>query len=304
MILPSTGQYDYHYKVDDTFTGTLKDMLMQKYDYSSRLLSQIRKSGCIAINHKDCWLDAPVHLGDLVTITFPKEKLDIKPIEGPLHIVYEDDEVIVLNKGPNCVTHPTKSHQEDTLANFIAFYWQKCGTVSKIRFVNRLDMDTTGLVIVAKNKYVNHYIQSRMKTDMVKKTYLAFVNGVPEKDEGTICAPIGRPSEDSFERIVMSSGKESTTHYKVLEHYKNAALLKLVLETGRTHQIRVHLRHIGYPIIGDSLYNCDENNCYGMKRQALHATQLNLILPKRGELKLTAELAEDLKELQNTLRKE
>lgn len=304
MFMPSGGQYIYYYTVGDVKSASLKDMLTNHHDYSSRLLRQIKRDGNITRNGKDCWLTDPVLKGDEVVVTFPLEKYDIMPVKGSVNIVYEDDEVLVVNKEANCVTHPTKSHQEDTLANFVAHYWEERGTPGKIRFVNRLDRDTTGLVVIAKNKYVHHYIQSRMKTEQVKKTYVAFVNNVPKEEAGCIRASIGRPSEESLIRTVMKGGKESVTHYRVLENYRNAAMVELVLETGRTHQIRVHLQYIGCPIIGDSLYNTDQNPNYGIGRQALHAAKLNLTLPKTGELELSAELTEDLMKLRDVLRKE
>ncbi|MDO4289181.1 MAG: RluA family pseudouridine synthase [Eubacterium sp.] len=302
MILPSQGQYLYHYNIQVKKALPVKEVLVRRYGYSSRLLRQIKREGTLTINGRDCWLTDTVENGDEVTITFPEETFDFKAVAGPLDIVYEDDEVLVANKAYDCVTHPTKSHQEDTLANYVAWHWQSLGVKSKVRFVNRLDRDTSGLVVIAKNKYVHHYIQSRMKGEEVTKTYIAFTNGVPQAPAGTIRAPIGRISQDSIERQVMASGKMSVTHYEVLEDYGDAAMVRLVLETGRTHQIRVHLKHIGCPIIGDSLYNTGDNPDYGIKRQALHAAGLVFPLPKSGKTEVRADLTEDLKTLRQRLR--
>ncbi len=303
MCESSLEEHTYQYTIETHADRPLKDILTGQYSYSSRLLRQIKREGRITINGRDCWLTEPVKKGDKVEVVFPEEPFDIIPVEGDIDIIYEDDEILVVNKQADCVTHPTHSHQEDTLANFVAWYWQKKGTPHKVRFVNRLDRDTTGLVVMAKNKYVHHYIQSRMKSDAVEKTYLAFVNGVPSPAVGCINAPIDRPSEDSIERKVMASGKPSVTHYETLETYQDAALLKLRLETGRTHQIRVHLSHMGWPIIGDSLYNKSGMPDYGMAHQALHAWQLQLVLPKRGKLTLTAPLTKDLQLLRNKIQR-
>lgn len=304
MKTPAAENHCYHYIINEKEPLPLKDVLVKQYSYSSRLLRQIKREGIITINGKDCWLNDLVSADDAVSIVFPEEPFDIIPVKGKLEIVYEDDEILVVNKSADCVTHPTRSHQEDTLANFVAWYWQEKQTPHKVRFVNRLDRDTTGLVLIAKNKYVHHYIQSRMKTDQIKKTYLAFVNGTPEQPKGCIDAPIGRPSEDSIERKVMKNGKPSVTYYEVLERYHNASLLKLTLETGRTHQLRVHLSHMGWPIIGDPLYNKMQQPDYGMTHQALHAWKLELVLPKKGKVELTAPFTEDLEKLRNALKKE
>ncbi len=302
MILPSQGQYVYDYKIDEDNGQSVKDVLVEQYAYSSRLLRQIKREGRLMVNGVDCWLTDTIKKGDKVRVVFPEENFDIQAVQGNLEIVYEDDEVLVANKERDCVTHPTKSHQDDTLANFVAWHWQQAGIKSKVRFVNRLDRDTSGLVVIAKNKYVHHFIQSQMKTDLVTKTYIAFTNGVPSTKKGTIRAPIGRVSEDSIERHVTETGKMSVTHYEVLEDYGDAAMVRLVLETGRTHQIRVHLKHIGCPIIGDPLYNTTENPSYDMKRQALHAAGLIFPLPKKGMLEVQAEFKDDLRALQQRLR--
>lgn len=283
----------------------MREELVLRYDYSSRLIREIKLTGKISLNKKECFLCDPIKPGDLVEIQMPHENIDGDPVPGPVAVVYEDDELLVVNKPPFCVTHPTKSHQLDTLANYIADYWNKNGVFAKIRFINRLDRDTTGIVAIAKNKYVHHYVQKQMMAGSVKKVYRAFVHGRMPKEAGTIDLPIGLPSETSIQRVVMNKGKPSVTHYKVIEAYAQASLIELELETGRTHQIRVHLHHIGNPIIGDSLYHRHDTEAaaeFGMSHQALHAKSLDLSLPLKKHLHIEADFSNELQELRSRLR--
>lgn len=240
-------------------------------------------------------------VGDIIEIFMPHEAIDGVAIPGLLNIVYEDDELLVVNKPPFCVTHPSKSHHFNTLTNYISHHWEEIGVSAKIRFINRLDRDTTGLVAIAKNKYVHHYIQKQMNKGKVQKVYHAFVHGKLPEVSGTIDAPIGQPYEDSIHRVVTDKGKPSITHYQVLEEYPQASLVELILETGRTHQIRVHLQHLGNPIIGDPLYNSDMECSFGMSHQALHAKSLTLSLPMKDVFTLEADLDNELKNLRYTL---
>ncbi|WP_243166177.1 RluA family pseudouridine synthase [Acetobacterium fimetarium] len=295
----------YRYHILKEHEKSLREELVMRYDYSSRLIREIKQTGKISLNGKECFLCEKLKAGDLVEIQMPHEAIDGEPVWGQLDVVYEDDELLVVNKPPFCVTHPTKSHQLDTLANYISYYWMRQGVSAKIRFINRLDRDTTGVVAIAKNKYVHHYVQKQMNAGTVKKVYLAFVNGKLPQQEGVIDLPIGQPYENSIQRVVMNKGKPSITHYKVIEEYEQASLVELVLETGRTHQIRVHLHHIGNPIIGDPLYHCngtDAGEQFGMSHQALHAKSLDLSLPMKKHLHIEADLNSELKELRNRLR--
>lgn len=300
MILPSKGENDYDYIVDCDRTS-IKNWLAERHAYSSRLLRRIKQDGRLTKNGLDCYLIDEVQEGDRLAIRLPEDPSPVTPVAGKLDIIYEDDEVLVVNKPADLVTHQTKSHQLDTLANLVAAHWQETGTVAVPRFLNRLDRDTSGLVVIAKNKYVHHFVQSQMGTDAIHKVYTAFIKGVPTALEGTISAPIARTAPDSITRMVSPKGKPACTHYRVLEAYGAlAARVELVLETGRTHQLRVHLNYLGHPILGDPLYGSGDPD-EGIGRQALHARELTLSLPKSGERHFVAPLSADLLALEKSL---
>ena len=226
---------------------------------------------------------------------------DFKPQDLKLSILYDDFDIIMVNKPAFMVVHPTKSHYENTIANGVTHYIMEKDEKVKVRFVNRLDMNTSGLVIVAKNPYAQFVLSSDMKDDKVEKMYIAVVKGIVESDFGTINEPIYRPTDDSIKRIVHEDGQPSVTHFEVVERLKDATVLKLKLETGRTHQIRVHLNHIGHGIIGDELYGYVDENL--IKRQALHAYSLKFKQPRtREDLEFNAPLPKDMEELIEKLK--
>lgn len=232
----------------------------------------------------------------IIKIDFCEEKSNFQPQNLDVDVIYEDFDVVVLDKPPYMVVHPTKSHYENTLANHMAWYVDYKNEEYRIRFVNRLDMNTSGLVIVAKSAYSHHILSLDMGINDIKKEYIAIVDGIVEQDFGTINASIGRPSMDSIVREVRDDGQDSITHYEVLERLDNATVLKLVLETGRTHQIRVHLNHINHGIIGDELYGVVDDTL--INRQALHAYRLTFSQPRmKDKVEVVSKLPQDMKDL-------
>jgi 23S rRNA pseudouridine1911/1915/1917 synthase len=285
---------EYEYKIENNII--LKDYLTEKYHYSSRLLREIKREGIIKVNNKKITtIHQELKAGDQVYVGFKKEKIDADPLNRPLEVLYENKDVLVVNKPPFIATHPSKGHQNDTLANIIANYLFLQNQQCKIRFVNRLDRDTSGIVIIAKSKYAHHYIQNQMSKPDMKKKYYAWVEGILEKKEGEINAPIMSYDGD-IKRVVSNQGKHAVTRYKVINESDNMSQLELELLTGRTHQIRVHCRHICHPIIGDPLYNDKSSDL--INRQALHAREINFIVPEtRKEINVLAPLMKDLESL-------
>lgn len=304
MLTTQQAQYTYFYEVQQPDTLDVKSYLIQKKCYSSRLLRQIkREEGKILLNEQYLSLSTLLNKGDTISVFFPVETNFIQPEKIPLDIVYEDDEVLMINKDPFLVTHPTSGHPSGTLANAVAYYFKQQHIQAKMRFVSRLDQDTSGIVTVAKNKYVHHYIQSQMGTESVQKEYITYIHGHLFQDSGIIDAPIARSEVDPALREVSTLGKKSITTFQVLKKYKNASKVKINLITGRTHQIRVHMQYLGCPVIGDHLYADHELPDYLIKRQALHATKIRVPLPKKGLIEINAPLKEDLVELEDILER-
>ncbi|HBF8215728.1 TPA: RluA family pseudouridine synthase, partial [Clostridioides difficile] len=225
---------------------TLKEVLLDKLNFSVRSLSKMKREKSVLVNGVYKKPSLKVYSGDLIEVKIDEEKANFEPQDLNLQIIYDDFDIIMVNKPPFMVVHPTKSHYDKTIANGISYYIDNQKENVKIRFVNRLDMNTSGLVIVAKNAYAHHTLSTAMSENKVEKKYITVVDGIIKENEGTIDEPIYRPTEDSIKRIIDERGQSSVTHYKVIERLENATVLEVSLETGRTHQIRVHMAHIGH----------------------------------------------------------
>lgn len=298
----------------DIIDVKLRDYLKYTEKLSGRFIKSSGLTGKISVNNKVAKLNHRISSNDKIEIDMKRdEHQNIEPEKMDLDVVYDDIDLIIINKRPGIVVHPTRGYPSGTLSNGVSYYFKERGEKCIVRLVSRLDMDTTGLIIIAKNQF-SHMALARdmhstdmqckdMKSKTFEKSYMAVVHGNMKNKSGTIDLPIGKPDEDCINRKVCDEGQRSITHYEVIDSYKNGDLVKVTLETGRTHQIRVHFSHIGHPIYGDSLYGIEESNY--INRQALHAYKLIIPHPRTGdELIIQSKLPEDIKNLVSKLKAE
>ena len=298
---------DITYKCTEKDAGLLvKEILRSRIGLSSRLMKKLKPLEGISVNGERTSVRRRVEPGDVVAVSYPDEESYFEPQDIPLDVVYEDDDLLVVNKQAGLIVHPTHNFQDGTLANALTFRMEQRGDKYKLRFVNRLDMNTSGLLIVAKNAYCQDFLSKEMAENRVDKRYIAIVHGITDP-EGTIDLPIKKDPDHKARRMVSPDGYPSVTHYKTLETFdikdsgriSGYSMVELKLDTGRTHQIRVHMTHIGHPLVGDELYA----QLYGydtdpewMPRQALHAASLKFRHPADGRtVSVSAELPSDMK---------
>lgn len=281
----------------------LREFLKFKCNFSSRFCRVSAYGKNIFVNGNVVKLSYILKDQDIVEIKLNKEESqNIEPEPIDLDIVYEDQDIIVINKPPFIVVHPTKSHPNNTVANGLIHYFKEKGENCIVRLVNRLDMNTSGLLIVAKNQFSHMALQRDMNEETFKKQYLAISHGIFKEKKGTIDLPILNDENNGIKRTIDEKGQKSITHYEVVEEFNDSQLVKLTLETGRTHQIRIHLSHLGHPIFGDILYGTEDKEY--IKRQALHAYKLQFPHPRDNRIiELESELPTDMKELIKKLEK-
>ena len=269
---------DYRISADEAGVS-IKDFLKAK-GYSRQNLVELKKmKESILVNGKWEYVTCRLQEGDHLRIHIREKESSEKivPVELAFEIMYEDEDILVINKPADMPTHPSLNNYDNTLANAVAYYFEKKGQTFCFRCINRLDRDTTGLTVLAKHMVSCSMLQDDMLQRRIIREYLAIVDGVLADDEGTIDAPIGRKDGSTIERMIdYEQGERAVTHYKVLERRKDMTLVSLKLETGRTHQIRVHMASIGHPLIGDFLYHPGDDR---MGRQALHAWHLSFVHP-------------------------
>lgn len=275
---------------------TVEEILTGPLRVSRRMIQRLTRSRGIRLNRGPAFLARKVRAGDVVAARVAAaEEPGLEPVPMELHLVHEDADVLVVDKPPFLLVHPTSPEQRITLAHGVAHHYREHGVHALVRPVHRIDRDTSGLVLFAKTAFAHQYLDRQLRERELSREYLALVQGVMEEDAGTIDAPIGRHKQHPNLRAVRPGGEAALTRYRVEERYADATLVRLELETGRTHQIRVHLAHLGHPVLGDRQYGRAGGAL--LKRQALHAARVSFTHPSTGEpLTLEAPLPPDMEQ--------
>lgn len=284
------------YTVDPEFAGRTVLSFLRSKGYSARVITGLKKNPHgIMLRNKKVTVQKTLKGGDRLTVYIRDVAGDnVVPRDIPLDVPYEDRDVAVVNKPAGMATHPSQDNYDSSLANALAYRFSQRGEDCTVRAVNRLDKNTSGLILIAKNRLAAAVLSNELKSGGIAKQYLALVEGVPDKS-GTVDAPIARAPGSTIERRVSEDGERAVTHYELLLAGE-FSLVRLTLETGRTHQIRVHMSHIGHPVAGDFLYGTEFSG--GMPRHALHACALEFTHPVTGErIALKAPLPDDMARL-------
>lgn len=287
-----------------------REIMSERLFFSSREISRCKQfEDGVMVKRADgdryepIWLKDILRSGDTLKIRIYEDmdnSGDVIPSDEDINIVYEDEDLVLVNKPGDKVVHPSYAHHLDSLSNALAGYYQRTGQSHIVRTIGRLDRETSGLLIFAKNRHAAALLSDQKDNMSRRKEYLALVDGNLDQKEGTINAPIGQEEGVRMIRKVMPEGKEAITHYKVEAEFEGYSLVRLHLDTGRTHQIRVHMSYIGHPLLGDNLYGKEIKDSHGMTRAALHAAHLEFVQPITGEeLKFDADFPEDMKRLVN-----
>ena len=290
------NNYQLTFSVKHEEDGMILREFLRKQQISKAALTDIKfGGGAILVNGKEETVRHFLQTGDKVDVYFPEElpSEEMKAENIPLSILYEDKEVLVINKPCYMNSIPSREHPTGSVANALLHYYKENGIRATVHIVTRLDRDTSGVMLIAKNRFVHHLFSLQQRQHDINRTYFAIAHGQVEGDAGTIDAPIGRKEDSIIERVVRTDGQHAITHYEVLKKTNEYSVVRLKLETGRTHQIRVHLAYIGHPLIGDDLYGGKRDV---INRQALHSEKITFFHPiLKKEMTFMAKLPEDMK---------
>lgn len=292
-------------KLELTAAGEALPVRIDRYlsdhlsDFSRSYLQKLLKEQGVMVNGKPVKANYKVQSGDEITLDLPEEKeLDVKPENIPLDILYEDNDILIVNKPKGMVVHPAAGHDSGTLVNAVLYHCREnlsgINGVLRPGIVHRIDMDTTGALAVCKNDTAHQSLAEQLSVHSITRRYRAIVYGGFKEDTGTVTGDIGRhPTDRKKMAVGVRNGKHAVTHYHVLERFGDFSYIECELETGRTHQIRVHMAHIGHPLLGDTVYGPAKCPFSGLQGQCLHAMVLGFIHPSTGEyLEVTAPLPE------------
>ncbi|HEX2203868.1 MAG TPA: RluA family pseudouridine synthase [Longimicrobium sp.] len=273
-----------HTATEEEAGRTVQEVVIGALGISRRMIQKLTRGRAIQLNRRPAFLGAKVKAGDVVSVRLGhEEEPGLEPVAMELAVVHEDAEVLVIDKPPFLLVHPTSPEQDATLAHGVAHHFRETGVHAKVRPVHRIDRDTSGLVLFAKSAFAHQHLDRQLREREVTREYRALVHGVVADDEGVVDAPIGRDKRNPNLRAVRpgAGGEPARTRFRVERRLAGATLLRLELETGRTHQIRVHMAHLGHPVIGDRQYG--GRSLGGLRRQALHASSLAFAHPVSGE---------------------
>jgi 23S rRNA pseudouridine1911/1915/1917 synthase len=274
----------------------IESLLRNKLGFSRTMIRRLKQHSGVEVNGHKVYLNQRVQLGDVISINIESnEETDIIPQPIEIEIVYEDKYLLVVNKPPHMLVHPLKHEWTNTLANAVIYHYRQHNLQLGFKPVSRLDRNTSGLVVIAKNSHIGYQLAQQLHTNEFVREYIAIVHGWIKQPRGVISLPISRCPDSKIKQMVDIDGRHAVTHYQVARYIKDNTIIRLRLETGRTHQIRVHLSFIGFPLLGDNLYGGQREI---INRQALHCYNIMLTHPANGEkLALTAPMPKDMQRL-------
>lgn len=300
----------YLYEVQENEAGLRIDKYLSELinNMSRSFIQQIMDEGNVKVNNKIVKSNYKIRIKDSILVNIPEpEPLRVEPENIPLDILYEDNDVIVVNKPQGMVVHPAVGNYTGTMVNALLAHCRDLSGINGVirpGIVHRIDKDTSGVLVVAKNDYAHNSLSQQLKDHSMNRIYVALAEGSIKQQEGIVDAPLGRHPSDRLKFAVVKQGKNAVTHYKVLENFNSATLIQCKLETGRTHQIRVHMAYIGHPLLGDPLYGFKRQR-FNLQGQMLHAKTLGFIHPTQNKyMEFESKLPEHFEKILNILKSE